>query len=181
MNYIIYGVVVVLLAWIISVFNSLIKKRNTVSNAWADVDVQLKRRYDLVPNLVEAVRGYMGHEAKVFESVTEARTRAMSAGTSDDKAKAENELSSTLKTLFAVSENYPELKANQNFLALQGELSNLENDIQSARRYYNAAVREFNNSITVFPAMIVAKLFGFGSKEFFGAEEAEKVVPKVGV
>lgn len=181
MNYILYGVVIVLLVWIISVFNSLIKKRNTVSNSWADVDVQLKRRYDLIPNLVEAVKGYMGHEAKVFESVTEARTRAMSAGNSDDKVKAENELSSTLKTLFAVSENYPQLKANENFLALQKELANLENDLQSARRYYNATVREFNNSIAVFPAMIVAKLFGFGSREFFGAEEEEKVAPKVSV
>lgn len=181
MNYIIYGVVVILLAWGISVFNALIKKRNTVTNAWADVDVQLKRRYDLVPNLVEAVKGYMGHEAKVFETVTEARTRAMSAGNQDAKVKAENELSSTLKTLFAVSENYPQLRANENFLSLQGELSNLENDLQSARRYYNAAVREFNNNIAVFPAMIVAKLFGFGSREFFGAEEAEKVAPKVSV
>ena len=179
MNYIIYGVVIVVLAWIVSVFNSLIKKRNTVSNSWADVDVQLKRRYDLVPNLVETVKGYMGHEAKVFETVTEARTRAMSASNQNEKVKAENELTSTLKTLFAVSENYPQLRANENFLNLQGELSNLENDLQSARRYYNATVREFNNSISVFPAMIVAKLFGFGSKEFFGAEEAEKVAPKV--
>ena len=181
MNYIIYGVGAVLLVWIISVFNSLIKKRNTVSNSWADVDVQLKRRYDLVPNLVEAVKGYMGHEAKVFETVTEARTRAMSAGGQDAKVKAENELSATLKTLFAVSENYPQLRANENFLNLQGELSNLENDLQSARRYYNATVREFNNSISVFPAMLVAKLFGFGSKEFFGADDEEKVAPKVSV
>lgn len=179
MNYIIYGVGAVLLVWIISVFNSLIKKRNTVSNSWADVDVQLKRRYDLVPNLVEAVKGYMGHEAKVFETVTEARTKAMTAGGQDAKVKAENELSATLKTLFAVSENYPQLRANENFLHLQGELSSLENDLQSARRYYNATVREFNNSIAVFPAMLVAKLFGFGSKEFFGADDEEKVAPKV--
>ena len=181
MNYIIYGVVIVVLAWIVSVFNSLIKKRNTVSNSWADVDVQLKRRYDLVPNLVETVKGYMGHEAKVFETVTEARTRAMSASNQDEKVKAENELSSTLKTLFAVSENYPQLRANENFLGLQAELANLENDLQSARRYYNATVREFNNNIAVFPAMLVAKLFGFGAKEFFGAEEAEKVAPKVNI
>ncbi len=181
MNYIIYGIGAVLLVWIVSVFNSLIKKRNTVSNSWADVDVQLKRRYDLIPNLVEAVKGYMGHEAKVFETVTEARTRAMSAGGQDEKAKAENELSATLKTLFVVSESYPQLRANENFLSLQGELSNLENDLQSARRYYNATVREFNNAISVFPAMIVAKLFGFGSKEFFGADNEEKVAPKVSV
>lgn len=181
MNYIIYGFVVVLGVWIVYVFNSLIQKRNTVGNAWADVDVQLKRRYDLIPNLVEAVRGYMGHEARVFETVTEARTRAMSAGGQNEKVKAENELTSTLKTLFAVSENYPQLRANENFLNLQGELSNLENDLQSARRYYNASVREFNNSISVFPAMIVAKLFGFSSREFFGAEEEEKVTPKVSV
>lgn len=181
MNYIIYGVVVVVLAWGISVFNSLIKKRNTVSNSWADVDVQLKRRYDLVPNLVEAVRGYMDHEARVFEAVTKARTRAMSVDDQNEKVKAENELTSTLKTLFAVSENYPELRANENFLNLQGELSNLENDLQSARRYYNATVREFNNSISVFPAMLVAKFFGFGSREFFGADDEEKVAPKVNV
>lgn len=181
MNYIFYGLAIVIGAWIVYVFNSLVQKRNTVSNAWADVDVQLKRRYDLVPNLVEAVRGYMGHEAKVFESVTEARSRALSAGGGEAKVRAENELTSTLKTLFAVSENYPELRANENFLNLQGELSNLENDLQSARRYYNAAVREFNNAISVFPAMIVAKLFGFNSREFFGAEEEEKVVPRVGV
>ncbi len=181
MNYIFYGLAIVLGAWIISVFNSLIKKRNTVSNSWADVDVQLKRRYDLVPNLVEAVRGYMGHEAKVFETVTEARTRAMSAGSQNEKVKAENELTSTLKTLFAVSENYLQLRANENFLNLQSELSNLENDLQSARRYYNATVREFNNAISVFPAMLVAKLFGFGSKEFFGADDEEKAAPKVSV
>jgi LemA protein len=181
MNYIIYGIVIILLVWGVWVFNALIKKRNTVKNAWADVDVQLKRRYDLVPNLVEAVKGYMGHEAGIFEAVTEARSRAMAIKNSNEKVRVENELTSTLKTLFAVSENYPQLRVNENFLSLQGELSNLENDLQSARRYYNAAVREFNNNITVFPQMLVAKLFGFEAEEFFGAEEAEKVVPKVGV
>lgn len=177
---IIIAVIVLLVAWIIGVFNSLIGKRNTVKNAWSDIDVQLKRRYDLVPNLVETVKGYKNYEVSVLEKVTEARTRAMSAQTDPQaRAKAENAFSDALKSLFAVAENYPDLKASANFQQLQTELSSLENDIQSARRYYNAAVREFHNTIQVFPNNIIAGMFGFKESEFFGADEQEKEPVKV--
>lgn len=177
---IIIAVIALLVVWIIAVFNSLIGKRNTVKNAWSDIDVQLKRRYDLVPNLVETVKGYKNYEASVLEKVTEARTRAMSAQANPQtRAKAENAFSDALKSLFAVVENYPDLKASANFQQLQTELSSLENDIQSARRYYNAAVREFHNTIQVFPNNIIAGMFGFKESEFFGADEQEKESVKV--
>lgn len=172
-------VVVVLVLLLVSVYNSLVRKRNRVKNAWSDIDVQLKRRYDLVPNLVETVKGYSGYEAAVLEDVVKARGGAMSAGGLAQKAEAENMLSGTLKTLFALAENYPQLRASENFQKLQGELSALENDIQSARRYYNAAVRELNNAVQVFPANIVASMLGFKQSEFFGAEEGEKANVKV--
>jgi LemA protein len=173
------GIVAILLVWAIAVFNSLVGKRNRVRNAWADIDVQLKRRYDLVPNLVETVKGYKGYEASVLENVTKARTNAMNQSGAAGKAEAENTLSGALKSLFAVAENYPELRASENLRKLQEELSSLESDIQSARRYYNAAVRELNNAVQVFPASLVAGILGFKQSEFFGADENEKVAVKV--
>jgi len=180
---IVLAVVAVILGWLIATYNGLVKMRNRVKEAWSDIDVQLKRRYNLIPNLVEAVKGYAGHEKKVFTDVTEARTQAMAAqksGNPADTAKAENMLAGTLKTLFAVSENYPELKANQNFLSLQEELSDTENKIQASRRFYNGNVRDFNTKQEQFPTNLIASMFGFKPAEFFEIEdEEEKKVPKV--
>jgi len=178
-SWIAIGVVAILLIWVVAVFNSLVGKRNRVKNAWADIDVQLKRRYDLVPNLVETVKGYKEYEASVLENVTKARANAMSQNSVAGQAQAENMLSSTLKSLFAVAENYPQLRASENFQKLQDQLSSLEDDIQSARRYYNAAVRELNNAVQIFPANIVAGIFSFKQAEFFGADESEKSAVKV--
>lgn len=164
----------------IFIYNSLIVKRNQVDEAWSDINVQLKRRYDLIPNIVNSVKGYATHESGVFEKVTEARAKAMSAGSPADKAEAENMLSSTLKSLFAVSENYPELKASQNFLQLQDELSDTENKIQAARRFYNGNVLGYNTTVQQFPSNLFASMFSFTVREFFQLEnEAEKQVPKV--
>jgi LemA protein len=145
-----------------------------VDEAWSDINVQLKRRYDLIPNLVSTVKGYAAHEKEVFEKVTEARTRAMGAGTANDKAQAENMLSGALKSLFAVAEAYPDLKANQNFLELQRELTDTEDKIQAARRFYNGNVRDFNTKIEVFPNNLIAGMLHFTKREFFGIEEEEK-------
>jgi len=158
--------------WFIGVYNSLVKKKNRVKEAWADIDVQLKRRYDLIPNLVETVKGYAAHERELFEKVTAARAEAMSAQGVGDKAKAENILSGALKTLFAVSENYPDLKASQNFLELQRELRDAEDKIQAARRFYNANVRDLNIQIESFPSNLVAATFKFKKMELFELEEA---------
>ena len=167
--------------WVVAVFNSLIIKRNRAKNAWSDIDVQLKRRHDLIPNLVEAVKGYKDYEAGVLEGVTKARASAIKTqgGSVGGRVQAENMLTDALKSLFAVAENYPQLRASENFQKLQDQLSFLENDIQSARRYYNAAVRELNNAIQVFPASLVAGIFGFKQSEFFGAEEKERGAVKV--
>ncbi len=165
---------VVLVLWIISVYNGLIRMKNRVDEAWSDIDVQLKRRYDLIPNLVNTVKGYATHEKELFEKVTEARTRAMGAKDPKEQAEAENMLSGTLKSLFAVAENYPDLKANQNFLELQRELSDTENKIQAARRFYNGNVRDFNTKIQVFPNNIIAGVLKFTDREFFEAEAQEK-------
>ncbi|MEK7566094.1 MAG: LemA family protein [Patescibacteria group bacterium] len=170
-------IVAVVAVWLIFVFNGLIRARYRVREAWSDIDVQLKRRYDLIPNLVEAVKGYMSHERGVFEKVTEARTRAMGATSKDEKLGAENALSNTLKTLFAVSENYPELKANANFLDLQRELADTENKIQAARRFYNGNVMDYNTKTAVFPTNLMAGAFGFGKEEFFGLENASEKEP----
>lgn len=178
-SWIIIGVGAVLLVWVVAVFNALIKKRNRVKNAWSDIDVQLKRRYDLVPNLVEVVKSYRDYEASVLENITKARISAMNQGTLANKAQAEDALSGALKSLFAVAENYPQLRASENFQKLQDQLSSLENDIQSARRYYNAATRELNNTIQVFPASLIAGVFGFKQAEFFGADKNEQDVVKV--
>jgi len=165
--------------WIIAVFNSLIRLNNRTDEAWSDINVQLKRRHDLIPNLIETVKGYAAHEKGLFEKVTEARTKAMSAQGIDEKGKAENILSGTLKSLFAVAENYPDLKANQNFLQLQTELSDTENKIQAARRFYNGNVRDLNIKIETFPSRIIAGMMGFKKREFFAIDESEKAVPEV--
>jgi LemA protein len=159
------------LLWGVFTYNRLVTLKNRTDEAWSDIDVQLKRRYDLIPNLVNVVKGYAAHESGVFERVTEARTKAMEAGTAGTKAEAENMLSSTLKSLFAVAESYPDLKANTNFLELQNELSDTENKIQSARRFYNANVRDLNTRIEVFPSNFIADVFNFGKREFFELEE----------
>lgn len=185
MNYlnltnIIIVIFAVLVLWLIFTFNSLVRRRYRVREAWSDIEVQLKRRYDLIPNVVETVKGYMAHERGVFEKVTEARTRAMGAGTKEEKLGAENILSGTLKTLFAVSENYPELKANANFLDLQRELADTENKIQAARRFYNGNVMDYNTKIATFPTNLIAGTLGFKKEEFFGVEsEIEKEPVKV--
>lgn len=177
---IIIGIVVVIAIWLIVTFNRLITLRTRAKEAWSDIDVQLKRRYNLIPNLVETVQGYASHEKEVFQKVTEARTKAMAAGSVGEKAQAENFLSSTLKSLFAVVENYPDLKASQNFLELQRELRDTEDKIQASRRFYNTNVRDLNIKIEVFPASLVARIFKFTKMEFFEVKEAAaREVPKV--
>jgi len=173
-------VIIAIIFWLIAVYNGLIKSKLRTDEAWADIDVQLKRRYDLIPNLVETVKAYAAHEKEVFEKVTAARSQAMQAQTLDEKGKAENMLSSTLKSLFAVAENYPDLKASQNFLELQTELSDTENKIQAARRFYNGNVRDFNIKLQVFPTNMIAGMLGFKVREFFQVEnEQEREAPKV--
>lgn len=177
--WILLAIIVVLILWAVAVYNGLIRLKNRVDEAWSDIDVQTKRRYDLIPNLVNTVKGYASHEKEVFEKVTEARTRAMGAGSAADKAQAENALSQTLKSLFAVAEAYPDLKANQNFLELQRELTDTEDKIQASRRFYNGNVRDFNTKIQVFPNNIFAGMLGFSGREFFEAGEGEKEPVKV--
>jgi len=160
-----------LVLWVIFTYNGLVSFRNRGKEAWSDIDVQLKRRYNLIPNLVETVKGYAKHERELFEKVTEARTKAMGAKTMQEHTETENMLSSTLKTLFAVAENYPDLKASENFLELQRELRDTEDKIQAARRFYNGNVRDLNTKIEMFPANIVASLFKFQQMEFFEIEE----------
>jgi LemA protein len=164
---IILAVVAVVVVWFISAYNRLVTLRNRSKEAWADIEVQLKRRYDLIPNLVNTVKGYASHEAGTFEKVTAARTAAMGAGAVADHAQAENMLSGALKSLFAVAEAYPDLKANTNFLELQRELSDTENKIQAARRFYNGMVRDLVTKIEHFPSNIVAGMFGFTKMEYF--------------
>ncbi len=166
------AIAAVIALWIIFAYNSFIRLINRAKEAWADIDVQLKRRYDLIPNLVNTVKGYAAHEAGTFENITEARTRAMNAGNLAEKSQAENMLTGALKSLFAVAEAYPDLKANQNFLELQKELSDTENKIQAARRFYNTNVRDLNIKIESFPNSIIAKVFNFSNMEFFELEAA---------
>jgi len=166
--YIILAIVIIL----IFLYNGLVRSRNQVDEAWSDISVQLKRRYDLIPNLVETVKGYAAHESGVFEKVTAARTAAMGAGSLDDKLAKENALSGTLKSLFAVAEAYPDLKANQNFLQLQNDLTDTEDKIQAARRFYNGNVRDYNTKIQQFPGSLFAGIFGFTKKDFFGIDES---------
>jgi LemA protein len=173
-------VVVVVIAYLLLAYNGLIRLSTQVKEAWSDIEVQLKRRYNLIPNLVETVKGYMQHERGTFESVTKARAEALNAQTPVEHAAAQNALTGTLKTLFAVAENYPELKANTNFLELQRELSDTENKIQAAHRFYNTTVRDFNIKVQSVPTNIIANLFGFKSAEFFELDDpAAKQVPKV--
>ncbi|MEK7558305.1 MAG: LemA family protein [Patescibacteria group bacterium] len=175
--YIILGIVAVLVLWAVFFYNHFVTLVNRAKEAWADIEVQLKRRYDLIPNLVNTVKGYATHERGAFESVTKARAEAMQAGGMAGKAQAENILSGALKSLFAVAEAYPDLKANQNFLELQRELSDTENKIQAARRFYNTNVRDLNIGIESFPGNIIAKLFNFAKQEFFQLEEEDAKNP----
>ncbi len=168
--YIIFGILIVLVLFFVVKYNAFITLKNRAQEAWADIDVQLKRRYDLIPNLVNTVKGYAAHESTAFEKVTQARTQAMTASTPAAKGEAENELSSTLKSIIAISEAYPELKANTNFLELQRELSDTENKIQAARRFYNGNVRDFNTGVQMFPGNIIAGIFHFSKMDFFQLE-----------
>lgn len=172
-------VIFLILLYIIAMYNGLITLRNRVKEAWSDIDVQLKRRYDLIPNLVETVKGYASHEKETFDRVIAARSKAMSAQGIKEKGDAENALSGTLKSLFALSENYPDLKASVNFLELQKELTDTEDKVQAARRFYNGNVLDFNNKLEVFPTNMISGMFGFKVSEFFAAEEGEKAAPKV--
>ncbi len=173
--YISAGIAALIVLWGIVSYNRFIAFINRTKEAWADIDVQLKRRYDLIPNLVNSVKGYVSHERGTLEKVTEARTKAMQAGTVGEHGRAENMLSEALKSLFAVSENYPDLKANQNFIELQRELSDTENKIQAARRFYNTNVRDLNTSIDSFPSNLIARMFSFAKADFFEVNgEAEK-------
>ena len=175
LTYIILAVVAVVILWVIMAFNSLVVLKNRAKEALSDIDVQTKRRYDLIPNLVETVKSYAAHESQLFEKVTQARTAAMSATGLSGKAEAENALSGTLKSLFAVAENYPDLKASANFLNLQNELTDTEDKIQAARRFYNTNVRDLNIKVESFPANIITKSFGFSQMELFQTTtEAEK-------
>lgn len=163
----------VIVLWVIFAYNSFVRLINRAQEAWADIDVQLKRRYDLIPNLVNTVKAYAIHEATVFDNVTKARSAAMNAGTLADKGQAENMLAGALKSLFAVAEAYPDLKANQNFGKLQDELADTENKIQAARRFYNTTVRDLNTKSGSFPSNIIAGAFGFSKMEFFDLDEAD--------
>jgi LemA protein len=172
---IILAVVVVLVLWVVGVYNALVRLNNKTKEAWSDIDVQLKRRHDLIPNLVETVKGYAAHESGVFQKVAEMRSIAMGAKGPAELAVAENNLAGALKSLFAVAENYPDLKANQNFMQLQGDLTDTENKIEASRRYYNGNVRDFNTKIELFPNNVIAGMLKFSKYDFFEvANAAEK-------
>ena len=178
---VILALVVVIVGWVVAVYNGLITLRNRTDEAWSDIDVQLKRRYDLIPNLVETVKGYAKHESETLEKVIQARASAMNAQGAEAKATTENALSQTLKSIMALAENYPDLKANQNFLQLQDDLKDTEDKIQAARRFYNANVRDFNTKIQVFPNNLVAAQLKFSKYQFFeiaNAAERENVQVK---
>jgi len=179
MPWIIIGIVVLLVLWVFSTYNGLVTKRNRVDNSWGQVEVQTKRRYDLIPNLVETVKGYAAHEQQTFEKVVQARSLAQSAKSPGEQAQAENLLTGALRQLFAVAEAYPQLRASENFQGLQGELSDTENKISVSRQIYNDAVLTFNNSVQVVPANIIAGAFGFAIREFFDAPEQASEPPRV--
>lgn len=171
--------VVAVIGYALLAYNSLVRQRNQVKEAWSDIDVQLKRRYNLIPNLVETVKGYASHEREAFDSVTQARAKALGATTPEEHAQAENMLTGTLKTLFAVAEAYPELKANANFLELQRELADTENKIQAARRFYNSNVKDYNTAIQQVPKNLIAGMFSFKGEGYFVLDnEAERAVPQ---
>jgi LemA protein len=174
------GIIVLVVIWLVGMYNSLVGLRNQVKNAWAQIDVQLKRRHDLIPNLVETAKGYMQHERGTLESVTNARSKAMGADSVGDKAKAEGELSGAISRFMLVVENYPDLKANQNFLALQEELTSTENKIAFSRQAYNDQVLFYNNKIQMFPSSIIAGMFNFQQSDFFELEDkGDREAPKV--
>ena len=172
-------VLVIIIGWVISTYNGLVQLRNKVKNAFAQIDAQLQRRFDLIPNLVETVKGYAGHEKEVLENVAASRSGYMHASSNEQKLEMNNQLTSTLKTLFAVAENYPDLKANTNFMSLQEELSETEDKIVYARQFYNDAVTIYNNKIQMFPANIIAGIFGFKEEALFDAGVEARKAPKV--
>jgi LemA protein len=172
-GYILWAIIIALLLWAVFTYNSFITLINRAKEAWSDIDIQLKRRYDLIPNLVNTVKGYASHETEAFENVTKARASAMGAQNIIDKSKTENMLSSALKSVFAIAEAYPDLKANQNFLSLQTELSDTENKIQASRRFYNSNVRDLNISIDSFPSNLMARAFHFVKMELFTLDESD--------
>lgn len=177
--YIIIGILVVLVLWFIAVFNGIISLRNRTQEAWSDIDVQLKRRHDLIPNLVETVKGYAKHESALFEKVTQARADAINAKGAEEASEKENVLTDALKSVFAVAENYPTLRASENFQKLQDELTDTEDKIEASRRFYNGNVRDFNTKIQQFPSSIVAGMTGSKAFELFEAQTGEKELPKV--
>jgi LemA protein len=177
---VILGLIVLIALWSIGVYNSFVRLKALLDEAWSGIDVQLKRRYDLIPNLVATVKGYSIHEKGVLEEVTRLRSVSMNAKTIDEKSQAESQLTQTLKTLFAVSEQYPDLKANQNFMALQKELTSIEDQVQLSRRYYNGAARNYNVGVSSFPSSIVANMYGFSKVPYFElTNSSERDVPKV--
>lgn len=176
---IIVAVLVLLFVFVIVTYNNLVVLRNKVKNAFAQVDTQLQRRFDLIPNLVETVQGFASHEKELLENVTASRSGYMSAGSTEERLEANNQLTSTLKTLFAVAENYPELKANTNFLKLQDELTETEEDVAFARQFYNDAVTIYNNKRQMFPSNIIASIFGFKEEALFYSDEEARRAPKV--
>lgn len=174
------GVIVVILAWVAGAYNGLIRLRNQLENAWAQIDVQLKRRHDLIPNLVETVKGYAAHESQTLEKVIQARNMAVNAQSVGDRAQAENVLTGALKSVFALAEAYPDLKANTEFMRLQEELTSTENKVAFARQFYNDSVMTYNTRIEVFPTNLLATMFNFGRRDFFEVKsEDERAVPQV--
>ena len=172
-------VVVLIIGWVIGIYNSLVTLRQKVRNSWSQIEIQLQRRFDLIPNLVETVKGYAKHEKETFTEVIEARNKAVNAGSVNEKIEANNELTGALNKLFALAEAYPELKANENFLSLQNDLKDTEDKITYARQFYNDSAMSFNNLVQMFPSNIVANMFNFKKFEYFKADEKEKEVPKV--
>ena len=172
-------ILVVIAFWLIATYNGLIQARNKVKNAFAQIDTQLQRRFDLIPNLVETVKGYAAHEKELLENVTASRSGYMNATTAAEKMAADNQLTSTLKTLFAVSENYPELKANENFSKLQDDLKGTEDKVAFSRQFYNDSVTKYNDKLLMFPTNIIGSMFGFKEEELFKTDEAAKTAPKV--
>lgn len=180
MAWILLALLAVFVLLVIGMYNALVRLKVQSDNAWADIDVQLKRRYDLLPNLVETVKGYAGHEKQTFEAVITARNRAMAAATPSTKAEAESLLAQSLKSLFALAEAYPQLRAVESYTQLQGSLAQIEQAVQNARRYYNAVVRDLNTKIQEFPSNVIANFFSFKPREFFEiADAAERAVPKI--
>lgn len=180
MAWIILAVVVAIIIFVIALYNGLVQLKIRADASWSDIDVQLKRRHDLVPNLVETVKGYATHEKSTFENIAKARSAAMGATSPQDRAQAEGQLTMALKGLFAVAEAYPQLKANENFMGLQNSLAQIESDIQNSRRYYNAVVRDYNTKIASFPANMIAGSLGFTPRQFFELDApAERAVPQV--